>query len=69
MNRTEFLNDQDVTAFVKWLTVTLPRLPIRLRIHQSRFVPEGIHEDIIGIDNVLDHYVWKSTGMLSGNWN
>ncbi len=54
--------------FVRWLKENLPQLPICLRIAQSRFVPSGVVADVIGIGKVLDHYVWKATGTLNGDW-
>jgi hypothetical protein len=39
---------------------------ICLRIARSRFVPNGIEANIIGIGDTLNYYVWKSNG--SGDW-
>lgn len=69
MNRSEFVTNPVVTEFVNWLKENLPQLPICLRIARSRFVPNGAAADVVGIGNVLGHYMWKSNGMRGGGWS
>ena len=69
MNKQQFLNDSDVICFVEWLIENLATLPICLRIGKSRFVPEAVKKNIDGLGNVLGHYVWKSIGMETGEWD
>ena len=68
MNKATYLAQNDVIEFINWLVVNLPKLKISLRIKQSRFVPKGVSADITGFDNILSHYMWKSTGMTTGDW-
>lgn len=68
MNKQQFLSDTEVNAFINWLSSNFSKLKINLKIKKSRFVPEPINTDTTGIDAVLQHYKWKSSGMLSGNW-
>lgn len=68
MNRDIFLNDPDVKDFIEWLNKNLPPLTICLKIKQSRFVPSSISTSVVGIDNVLPKYIWKSVGMQIGDW-
>lgn len=68
MNKIQFLKISDVNDFVSWLAGNLPTLPICLRIGKSPFVPNGVNANITGFGNVLNHYVWKSTGMKIGDW-
>lgn len=69
MNKNQFLDDNAVKSFINWLSSNLSKIEINLKIGKSRFVPNAINEKIIGIDNVLQHYQWKSIGMQSGSWN
>lgn len=68
MKRNKYFQDTSVVKFIDWLSVNLPILKICLRIGKSRFVPVPIRANICGIQNVLPHYVWKSSGMRTGNW-
>lgn len=68
MKKNQFLANSEVNNFVSWLVANLPTLPINLRIGKSRFVPNGVNEDLIGFDKVLKHYIWNSTGTSGGSW-
>jgi len=61
MHQSEFLQDQDVSSFVDWLIERLPSLAFRLNFSASRFVPGGLSANVVGIEQVLDHYVWKTS--------
>jgi len=69
MNRNTFFETNHVNDFVDWLVKSLPALNIRLKINASRFVPGGIAVTFNGFNNVLNHYIWKSTGVRTGDWN
>jgi hypothetical protein len=69
MNKNTFFGINHVNDFVGWLVKSLPTLNIRLQINASRFVPGGIAVTCNGFNDVLRHYVWKSTGMQTGDWN
>lgn len=69
MNKKQFLDDSAVESFIDWLSNNLSKIEINLKIGKSRFVQNPINEKIIGIDNVLQHYQWKSIDMQSGSWS
>lgn len=69
MNKKQFLDDSEVKNFIDWLSSNFSKIEINLKIGKSKFVPSPINEKIIGIDNVLQYYKWKSSGMQSGNWS
>lgn len=63
MNKKQFLNQQDVQDFVKWLVDNLPTLPVHLKVARSnRFVPEAIDCKVQGIEAVQAKYHW------GGDW-
>ena len=69
MNRVAFCKEPDVIVFVTWLAHILPELQIGLCIKKSKFVPGGLNAEVCGIQNIIpNHYVWKATGMETGNW-
>lgn len=68
VNRTEFLKSPDVAEFIQWLTANVNTLIIDLDIKKSRFVPGGVHEKLVGMNNVLPHYIWRSEATPKGNW-
>jgi len=68
MNKENFLADSCVKAFIAWSIKKLPHLKIHLQIGHSRFVPEGININATGLDDVLQNYMWKSTGIRTGDW-
>lgn len=69
MNRENFFNSADVNDFVEWLVKNLPRFNIRLKINGSRFAPNGLDVVCNGFNQVLQHYIWRTTGMQNGDWN
>lgn len=69
MNKKQFLDDSAVESFIDWLSNNISKIEINLKIGKSKFVQNPINESIIGIDNVLKHYQWKSIGMQSGSWD
>lgn len=69
MNKKQFLNDSAVESFIDWLSSNLSKIEINLKVGKSRFVQHPINEKIIGINNVLQRYQWKSIGMQSGSWS
>jgi hypothetical protein len=69
MKKNAFFGINHVNDFVGWLVKSLPTLNIRLQINASRFVPNGIDVACNGFKHVLNHYVWRSTGMQTGDWN
>lgn len=62
MDLQQFLQDKDVENFADWMARCLPSLHVHLRIKLSRFVPTQIDQQLVGIEAVLAHYVWR------GNW-
>jgi hypothetical protein len=68
MKKDEFLKDDDVRRFIDWLVSNLPELHICLRLKRSKFVPNGVDKNFTGFGNVLPHYIWKSSGMVTGDW-
>ena len=69
MNKTTFLQDPNVIAFIDWSNHKLPGLQVNLDISRSRFVPEPINRTCSGLDDVLKHYSWKAANMQKGDWN
>ncbi len=69
MNKNTFLADPNVQTFIAWAIKKLPDLNIHLQIRRSRFVPLGVSVNAKGINDVLQEYMWKSTGMVSGDWS
>ncbi len=68
MNKTTFIQDQEVQAFMHWIGQNLHTLQIDLNIKSSRFVPKGIKKRCIGFHEVLNEYIWKAEGMKTGDW-
>lgn len=76
MQRDEFLNQPDVTAFIDWLVNELPKMKFNLQMPSSRFVPGGLNVEVRGIDDVLPHYAWQASwtnpadgkGIKSRDW-
>lgn len=71
MNRSQFLADPDVIAFINWLALRLPTLPVRLSVpFHPRYVPVkgGVSANLIGVDAVTTAYMWRATGMTNGDW-
>lgn len=62
MNKEQFYSSCEVQDFVRWLGDKLPNLPVSLKIKKSRFVKNGLHKDVRGIESVLSEYQWN------GNW-
>lgn len=48
--------------------ISISTIPVCLNIKKSRFVPKAINIQTTGIEGVLSHYTWKSTGMVRGDW-
>ena len=69
MDKKTFLADPNVQTFIGWAIKKLPDLNIHLQIGRSRFVPWGVSVNAKGINDVLQEYMWKSTGMVSGDWS
>lgn len=68
MERKDFFASIDVNDFVGWLVNNLPLLQIHLKINSSRFVPNGIDVVCNGFNQVIHHYIWRSTGIDKGDW-
>lgn len=47
---------------------SLLTLPICLNIRKSRFAPAAIKVCVNGLEGVLRYYIWKSSGMVKGDW-
>lgn len=60
MDRKAFLAQPDVRSFVEWLQVELPGLVVHLRFPKSRFVDDGLNQQVVGIENVHALYCWGS---------
>jgi hypothetical protein len=52
--------------FVSWLIEQLPRREFRLAFSASRFVPNGLIANVVGIERVLDRYVWRTSWKDNG---
>lgn len=61
LDRASFLAQPDILAFTRWLTETLPSLPVHLKVRRSQFVHQAIDVRLTGIEQVRDHYHWKGT--------
>jgi len=61
MNKAQFLALNEVQLFIEWQTLYLAQLDINLRIKRSRFTPNAINTQVTGIENVLTHYMWKTS--------
>lgn len=59
-NKKEFLNLEEVQAFIKWLSCEFVVQHFTLNIKPSRFVPNGVSSSGSGLEFVLDNYKWKS---------
>jgi hypothetical protein len=69
MNKSSFLQDQNVKDFIDWCNNKLATLQVNLDINRSRFVPQRINVTCRGLEEVLQHYSWKAAGMQNGSWN
>lgn len=67
MQRSEFLAQPDVTAFIDWLVIELPQLPVTLSFAKSQFVPGGLQRQVQGLEAVLAHYCWKAQWVEPGS--
>jgi hypothetical protein len=43
-------------------------MPIRLKIGKSRFVPTAVEAKVEGIQHLTPLYIWRSSGMSTGDW-
>lgn len=68
MNRTDFLKNKSVAEFTTWLANHCDTVIINLDIKKSRFVPEEMKIEVVGLNAVLKQYVWRSEGMSNGQW-
>ena len=66
MNKTDFLQHEDVSQFIAWLIERLPRIEFRLAFSRSRFVPDGLVDNVTGIEQVLQRYVWRTSWKDNG---
>lgn len=68
MNKSQYLQHQQVQAFMSWMAENALALPIHLKVKKSRFVPVAIDQQCVGFRDILDHYTWKAEGMVTGDW-
>lgn len=68
MNRLGFRDSANVTAFTDWFAKRYSGLSISLDIKRSRFVPHGIQAELIGLDELVWHYCWRTQESDSGDW-
>jgi hypothetical protein len=61
MQREEFLNQPDVAGFINWLRISLPTQVFHLQMASSPFVPGGLNVQVIGLPDVLQHYIWRTS--------
>ena len=61
MNKTDFLNQPNVTHFIEWASNTSLSLLCGLDIRHSAKVPGGIQANCIGLNDVLAHYTWNAS--------
>lgn len=66
MNETDFIQNEDVSNFVIWLIEHLPRREFRLHFSRSRYVPNLLDANVVGIEEVLSRYVWRTSWKDSG---
>ncbi len=76
MDKQIYLANEHVADFVKWLSHELVYREFQLVVLDSRFVPGGINEQVVGVEGVLEQYMWCSRWtppgeeavVESGNW-
>jgi hypothetical protein len=68
MNKKNFIQDKDVCNFVEWLANQSLSIKIHLHIKKSKYVPDGVSACVEGFQQILNCYQWKSTNMITGNW-
>lgn len=69
MNKTNFLDSENVKSFLAWLACNFTTIEVRLNIKKSRFVPVLIQVQLTGVETVLQYYQWKSVGMVKSDWS
>lgn len=68
MKKNEYLENPEVKSFISFLQKELPKLEVFLNIKKSRFVPNPISLKLVGLNNLIKHYLWQSVGMQRGDW-
>ena len=68
MMRHDFLADAEVSEFSQWLAVELPKLPVRLDIARSPYMPDGLRAECTFALLLPEHYQWRLAGMVTGDW-
>jgi hypothetical protein len=63
MDRTTYLQQDDIRGFVTWLVTNLPTMPIHLKFSKSKnYVPGGLDKIVTGIQGAQACYQW------AGDW-
>lgn len=70
MDRTTFLAQSDVSAFIEWLQATLGHLPVHLRLRRSKQVKGGLDLQVVGLEQVHAAYRWGAgwQDYQTGQW-
>lgn len=66
--RDTFLADAEVNELSDWLAAHLARIPVRLSLPSSPFVPGGMQTETTFGSLVPEHFRWRLTGMVVGDW-
>jgi hypothetical protein len=66
--RQLFLQDAGVREFAEWLAGHATRLPVRLNMSVSPYMPQGLIATTTFEQLVPDCYAWRFTGMATGDW-
>lgn len=68
MDRNEYLNDPHVRGFVAWAAQVLCRIQVNFAIPRSAKVPGGVADQVAGLDEVLECYLWRPRAHMQGSW-
>lgn len=66
MNKQEYLENNSVDGFITWLSNEVLTHEFHIQLAASRFAPNGVDEVVEGVENVLEHYVWRSSWPNAG---
>lgn len=62
MDKSQYLANQDVASFVKWLQQYLTTIDVNLNLKNSKFVRGGLIAQATGISQLITYYRWN------GDW-
>lgn len=61
MNKSDFLEKNDVKCFVDWLSNKISHVPLNISIKRSKFVPNGLDYSTNRLEVICEKYQWNAS--------